>query len=71
MSISSNRKLPMREVCARYGGISDRTVDRWVVSGVLPPPSMRINNVRYWDEQELEARDRERMTQTRQPDNAA
>jgi hypothetical protein len=53
-------------VCARYGGISGRTVDRWVETEVLPPPVMRINNVRYWSEEELEAADP--MSAGRQPE---
>jgi hypothetical protein len=60
------RKLAIRRVMERYG-ICDRTVDRWVAAGVLPPHAMRINNVRYWDEAELEAADRERMTTQARP----
>jgi len=30
-------------------------------TGILPEP-MRINNVRYWDEIEIEQRERERMS---------
>jgi len=60
MSSSSNfhdRMLPTRQVCARYG-ITDRTVDRWLESGILPPP-LRINGLRYWRQRELEQRERE------------
>jgi DNA-binding transcriptional MerR regulator len=53
------RKLTTRMVCERYG-ITDRTVDRWTESGILPQP-MRINNVRYWDEAEVEQRERARI----------
>jgi hypothetical protein len=66
----SGRNLPMRGVCERYGGVSDRTVDRWIISGIIPPPCMRINNMRYWDEAQLEAADRARMSapaKTRKP----
>jgi hypothetical protein len=65
MSIASTgrskftRKLTTRMLCERYS-ISDRTVDRWTASGILPEP-MRINNVRYWDELEIETRERQRM----------
>src|SRR5262245_21065998 len=47
-----------------FDDISDRTVDRWVNTGILPPPAMRIKGVRYWDEAELEAADRARMAQS-------
>ena len=30
--------LPTRRVRARYGGKSEKTIDRWVKSGVLPLP---------------------------------
>jgi predicted DNA-binding transcriptional regulator AlpA len=53
------RKLTTRLLCDRYG-ISDRTVDRWVASGILPR-QMVINRRKFWDEDELEQRDQERM----------
>ena len=56
-SDSKNRMLPTRLVCARYN-ITDRTVDRWVETGILPTP-VRINGLRYWRQHELERRDRE------------
>ena len=56
------RKLRAQAVCARYG-ISTKTVDRWVQTGILPAP-MVINNVRYWDEDEIDRRDAERMAET-------
>ena len=55
------RKLRARDVCVRYDIVS-RTVDRWVEAGILPPP-MFINTVRYWDEDELDRRDAERMAE--------
>ena len=58
------RKLRAQAVCARYG-ISTKTVDRWVQTGILPAP-MVINNVRYWDEDEIDRRDQERMAEARQ-----
>jgi predicted DNA-binding transcriptional regulator AlpA len=54
---SEDRMLPLRLVCERYG-ITDRTVDRWSKSGILPPP-LRINGLRYWWERELKQRERE------------
>jgi predicted site-specific integrase-resolvase len=37
-----------------------RTIDRWLEQGILPPPLI-INGRRYWDEQQIEERERERM----------
>ena len=53
------RKLNSRALQQRYGVVV-RTIDRWVATGVLPEP-MRINNIRYWDEGEIEERERTRM----------
>lgn len=55
------RKLRTQSLCARYD-ITSRTVDRWVQTGILPPP-MIINHVRYWDEDEIDRRDQERMVE--------
>lgn len=60
------RKLTARMLCNRYS-ITSRTIDRWVVTGILPVP-MKINKIRYWDETEIEERERERMTAGRQPE---
>jgi DNA-binding transcriptional MerR regulator len=54
------RKLRTQDVCARYN-ISSKTVDRWVETGILSKP-MYINGIRYFDEDELDQRDQERMT---------
>jgi DNA-binding transcriptional MerR regulator len=54
----SKRLLPIRAMCARYGDVADRTIDRWTAAGILPPPLV-INHRRYWDEEELERRERE------------
>jgi predicted site-specific integrase-resolvase len=75
MSITSTglskfgRKLTSRALAERYG-VCSRTLDRWTEAGILPEP-MRINKVRYWDVQEIELRERERMGAARQPENAA
>jgi predicted DNA-binding transcriptional regulator AlpA len=53
------RKLTTRLLCERYS-VTDRTIDRWVLSGILPRP-MRINKVRYWDEADIEEMERRRM----------
>jgi predicted DNA-binding transcriptional regulator AlpA len=54
---SEDRMLPTRLVCERYS-ITDRTVDRWLENGILPPP-IRINGLRYWRQHELEQVERE------------
>jgi hypothetical protein len=51
-----------RRVCARYGGISLRTVDRWVEAGVLPPP-IYIQGQRYWLDEKLDAHDEARANE--------
>jgi len=53
------KKLTMRALCERYD-VTDRTIDRWLETGILPQP-MRINRVRYWDETDIEAFERSRM----------
>jgi DNA-binding transcriptional MerR regulator len=64
-SDSKGGMLPTRLICARYN-ITNRTVDRWEKSGILPTP-VRINGVRYWRHHELERRERE-LFQTRTQD---
>jgi len=54
------RLLPIRAMCARYGDVADKTIDRWTAAGILPPPLV-INRRRYWDEAELERRERANM----------
>jgi predicted DNA-binding transcriptional regulator AlpA len=56
----SARKLTTRALCERYD-VCDRTIDRWVDTGILPEP-MYINKRRYWDEAEVEERERQRMS---------
>ena len=63
------RKLRTRALCDRYDVVS-RTIDRWVQIGILPPP-MIINNVRYWDEDEIDRRDQERMAEANREAPAA
>jgi hypothetical protein len=58
------RKLPTRLLCERYG-VVDRTINRWEKTGVIPQAEW-INGRKYWDEESVEKRDRERMlAQTR------
>jgi DNA-binding transcriptional MerR regulator len=57
---TNGRKLvTARRLCERYG-VVPRTIDRWLEVGLLPEP-LRINSIRYWDEAEIDQRDRERV----------
>jgi hypothetical protein len=42
------RKLVARDLI-NYFGVVDRTITRWVETGILPQP-IYINHRRYWDE---------------------
>jgi predicted DNA-binding transcriptional regulator AlpA len=53
--------LPTRRVRARYGGKSEKTIDRWIEAGVLPPP-IWINGRRHWLRSALEQRERDGMS---------
>jgi hypothetical protein len=55
------RLVRARGLRARYDDVCDRTISRWVEAGVLPAPLV-INNVRFWDEDELDRPDRERIS---------
>jgi predicted DNA-binding transcriptional regulator AlpA len=47
-----------RQVRERYGNCSDRTIDRMVENGKLPPPKHPLGNkVPYWSLTELDASD--------------
>jgi predicted DNA-binding transcriptional regulator AlpA len=50
----TGRKVTVRYICERFG-IVDRTVDRWIETGVLPQP-IYINKRRYFDLQEVDER---------------
>jgi predicted DNA-binding transcriptional regulator AlpA len=56
--------LRKRQVAARYGGVTTRTIDRWAEDGRLPPPIFR-GRVPLWDLDELEAQDRAAATAAR------
>jgi DNA-binding transcriptional MerR regulator len=47
----------------------DRTIDRWVKAGILPKP-MRINRIRYWDEEDIQQLERDRMAKGVKPEAA-
>ena len=52
--------LPMKMVRSRYN-VTSRTVERWLVAKLLPPPTLRIGDRRYWSRRTLEAFERERI----------
>jgi DNA-binding transcriptional MerR regulator len=54
----AGRKLPTRLMCERYS-VVDRTINRWEATGIIPQAE-RINGRKYWDEEKVERRDRER-----------
>jgi hypothetical protein len=56
---SGKKYLGKRAVGARYGGKSDRTVDRWVASGILPPPDLYMSNRPLWADETLDHHDRQ------------
>jgi hypothetical protein len=50
------RWLRKRQVRERYGDVVDRTVERAVKAGRLPPPAFPFGNrIPFWDEERLEA----------------
>ncbi|MET4275164.1 MULTISPECIES: hypothetical protein [unclassified Bradyrhizobium] len=51
--------LRSRDLTARYGGISLRTLDRWITRGVIPPPDQIIGERRYWFAETIEKVDRQ------------
>lgn len=63
---TSERMLPMGQMCKRYG-VTDRTIDRWLEQGLLPVP-MRLNRYRYWRESELVQFERKCMAAAHQPE---
>ena len=58
------KMLTKQLVAARYS-VTERTIDRWAESGFLPSP-MRINTRCYWDEAEIEQRERDRKAAAQQ-----
>jgi len=49
----------LAQVRERYGDVCDRTLERAVNDGRLPPPSYPFNNkIPFWDEDVLEAHER-------------
>jgi hypothetical protein len=53
------RWLRKKQVRARYGDVVDKTIERAVRDGRIPPPEYPFgNNVPFWDEETLEAHER-------------
>lgn len=52
------RLIPTRAVRERYGNAASRTIRRWVLSGVLPPPDRTINGRHFWWEDTLAEHER-------------
>jgi predicted DNA-binding transcriptional regulator AlpA len=69
MENNADEFLTTKHVRARYGGKSDKTIDRWIAQGVLPPPLI-INGRRHWRRSDLEHAERAGMNR-RQPGTAA
>jgi len=56
---TQKRWLRKQQVRERYGDVCDRTLERAVNDGRLPPPSYPFNNkIPFWDEDVLEAHER-------------
>lgn len=54
------RKLLTAKLVAERYGVNLKTIDRWTEADILPQP-LRVNHRRYWNEFEIEQRERERM----------
>jgi hypothetical protein len=59
--VPPKRLITTRAVADRYGPVHPRTVKRWWMQGVIPPPTQTINNRHYWDEAALDRHDRKRV----------
>jgi hypothetical protein len=56
---SAKRWLRKRQMRERYGNVADRTVERAVKDGRIPPPEYPFgNNIPMWAEDVLEAHER-------------
>jgi len=56
---TGRRWLRKRQVRARYGDVTDRTLERAVKDGRIPPPEFPFaNRIPFWDEERLEAHER-------------
>jgi hypothetical protein len=53
--------IGVRGLCDRYGGISLRTIDRWLDKKIIPPPDRMISGRRSWLVEKLDASDRQHL----------
>jgi predicted DNA-binding transcriptional regulator AlpA len=53
--------LTGKAVCARYGGVSIRTIDRWVKEGIFPEP-IYLGPRKYWLESALDEHDERKVS---------
>jgi hypothetical protein len=60
-SASDDTFLPYGAVRARYGRPARMTFARWLATGELPAPAMRIGSRRFWSLNQLAAHDAKRM----------
>jgi hypothetical protein len=65
---SGKRWLRKAQVCARYGGISNKAVERHVAAKRLPPPDYPLGNkIPMWAEDVLDENDRQAALARRVP----
>jgi hypothetical protein len=65
---SPRRWLRKAQVRARYGDISNKSVERHVAAKRLPPPEYPLGNkVPFWDEDGLDENDRAAALARREP----
>jgi hypothetical protein len=65
---SSKRWLRKAQVRARYGGISNKSVERHVAAKRLPPPEFPLGTrIPFWDEDKLEETERQAALARREP----
>jgi hypothetical protein len=56
--------LRKEAVCARYGDVVDRSIERAVKEGRLPAPEFPLGNkIPFWDEEKLDEHDRQIVTE--------
>jgi hypothetical protein len=69
MAKQYSRKKAVRK---RYGDVCDKTIERAVKDGRLPPPEYPFGNkIPYWDDEKLDASDRKAALQPRRSPEAA
>jgi hypothetical protein len=60
--------LRTEAVCARYGNVVPRSIERAVQDGRLPAPEYPLSNkVPFWDEEKLDEHDRKIVTERVNP----